>query len=88
MDGLKGVSPLVLDRLEVSYEQISNGLRKINTRKAPGADWIPPKLLQMVAQEVTPTVHHLFNTSLNTGGLRMEISNGDSDLQAARLPQS
>ena len=26
-----------------------------------GADGIPPKLLQMVAQEVTPTVHHLFN---------------------------
>ena len=38
---------------------------------APGADGIPPKLLQMVAQEVTPTVHvhHLFDTSLNTGAL-------------------
>ena len=26
----------------------------------------------MVAQEVTPTVHHLFNTSLNTGALPEE----------------
>ena len=52
-------SPLVLDRFQVSYEQVANGLRTINTRKAPGADGIPPKLLQMVAQEVTPTVHPL-----------------------------
>ena len=65
-------SPLVLDRFQVSYEQVANGLRTINTRKAPGADGIPPKLLQLVAQEVTPTVHHLFNTSLNTGALPEE----------------
>ena len=67
-------SPLVLDRFQVSYEQVANGLRTINTRKAPGADGIPPKLLQnlMVAQEVSPTVHHLFNTSLNTGALPEE----------------
>ena len=62
-------SPLVPDRFQVSYEQVSNGLQTINTSKAPGADGIPPKLLQMVAQEVTPTVHHLFDKSLNTGAL-------------------
>ena len=41
-------------------------MRTINTRKATGADGIPPKLVQMVAQEFTPTVHDLFGTSLVT----------------------
>ena len=62
----------VLHEFRVSCEEVRAALRSLNTRKAPGFDGLPTRLLIMVANDITPRVHHIFSLSLRTALLPMD----------------
>jgi hypothetical protein len=51
---------------EVSHEDVLGKLKGLNTKKATGVDRMPPKLLKIGADSVTPSVRFLINKSLTT----------------------
>ena len=61
----------VLHEFRVSCEEVRAALRSLDTRKAPGFDGLPTRLLIMVADDITPCVHHIFSLSLRTALLPM-----------------
>lgn len=58
-----------LDQIILGKGEVCAALRAIDPSKAAGCDGIPTTLLLMVAEEITPCVHHLFQLSLTTGTL-------------------
>ena len=50
----------VLHEFRVSCEEVRAALRSLDTRKAPGFDGLPTRLLIMVADDIIPCVHHIF----------------------------
>ena len=58
-----------LVHITIDIKGTENLLKKINPSKASGPDQIPNLVLKECAQELSPAVTYLFQTSLNTGTL-------------------
>ena len=48
---------------------VERALRGLNTRKAPGFDGIPTRLLVILKDEIVHCAHHIFTLSLTSGTL-------------------
>ena len=62
-------SSQTLEKFEVSISDVLQALRTVDSKKAPGFDGIPTRLITMLAKEIAPCVHHIFSISLSTGCL-------------------
>ena len=64
----KGVSPHpVIENLNITEAGVTKLLKGLNPNKASGPDKISPKVLNELAEEVSPHLTSIFNTSLETG---------------------
>ena len=56
-----------LGQLFVTPEMIAKKIKTINDNKSPGVDWIPPKLLKEIVEQISAPFAKLFNLSLEEG---------------------
>ena len=56
------ISPLV-----ISNDGVLKQLKDLNASKAQGPDEIPPWFLKLAAEEISPYLTDIFQTSINTG---------------------
>ena len=54
-------SSQTLEKFEVSISDVLQVLRTVDSKKAPGFDGIPTRLITMLAKEIAPCVHHIFS---------------------------
>ena len=60
-------SPRILEELKIAEKDVARRLSALDSRKADGNDFVPTKLLKIVAEEISPSLSYLFRLSLVTG---------------------
>ncbi len=58
-----------LDEIEFTREEVMKKLQKLKIDKSPGPDSVHPRLLREVAEEISPALACIFNSSLKSGSL-------------------
>lgn len=58
-----------LTEFTTTPQQVNKVLHSLDPSKAAGGDGIPTRLLRLVADQITPCVHHIFALSLSTATL-------------------
>ena len=56
-----------LGQLFVTPEMIAQQIKKMKDNKSPGVDWIPPKLLKEIVEQISTPLAKFFNFSLDEG---------------------
>ena len=56
-----------LGQLFVTPEMIAKKIKKMKDNKSPGVDWISPKLLKEIVEQISTPLAKLFNLSLEEG---------------------
>ena len=54
-------------KLTISFKGVHDQLSKINTSKSQGPDGIPPWFLNRYASHLTPIIHDIFQSSVDSG---------------------
>lgn len=60
-------TPILINDIIMSYDDILNGLKNLDASKTPGPDHIPPIFLINCAQSLTVPLHIIFNNSIASG---------------------
>ena len=63
-----------IGNLSITVKGVQKLLEKINISKAAGPDFVPGRMLNMLAPEFAPIVHAIFTQSLDTGELPRDWS--------------
>ena len=56
-----------IPKLTISLKGVHDQLSKINTSKSQGPDGIPPWFLNRYASHLTPIIHDIFQSSVDSG---------------------
>ena len=63
------VTSSFLETISTTPEEIATLLSSLDPLKSPGDDGVPTRLLKLTADEIAPSLAHLFNTSFSSGEL-------------------
>ena len=63
----EGDKPEHLGQLFVTPKMIAKKFKKMKDNKSPGVDWIPPKLLKEIVEQISTPLSKLFKLSLEKG---------------------
>ena len=63
-----------LGQLFVTSEMIAKKIKTMKDNKSPGVDWIPPKLLKEIVEQISTPLAKCLVTRRRDSSFRMEIS--------------
>ena len=69
---VRGIRGERLGQLVVTPEVVANTINTMNENKSPGVDGISPKILKETGEQISTSLAHVFNMSLQEGIVPLE----------------